>query len=233
MNVHEVRDNADYIGNTSFQMEVTSLRQSIERAMDKCEAEIDAIYDSGMQNSRSGKTRLAMLEDMLSCYGLLYNEDITSEDELDEVTWMFNKGSLRSKDEILEFCEVLGRKTPRIKNRKEVYAIDSEYRISSIMRLLPFITATTLGGLPFLLKSTTIDSGCIFCVVITIFAFVPCWLLFHGIELFLNTRLEYTIYKERTKRGEKYEPNKRLLLDAGIYAAALGIAVKKSKKNKL
>lgn len=230
MRTDELRDNAEYIGNTGFTMWVASLRQSIAKCIDKCEEEIDKLYDAGMADTRTGKEMIDLLEQMVECYEMLYNAEITTKERLAEVQWLFNNGSLRDTDEILEFCEALDRKAPRIRRRKEEQIISSEYRISSIMRLLPFIAASTIGGIPFLLKSETMDSACFLSPIVTAVVFIPCLLIFRGLGLALNTRLEYKIYKGRKERGEPYQMNPSLILDAAVYAASLGIAFKKSRK---
>lgn len=230
MDYNELNDNAGFIGNTNFSMKVNSLHAQMVKCIERCENEIDDLYDNGFATSKEGKAKVDMLEDMVSCYETLHAIKIITPQELAEVEWLFNKGELRSKEEIQTFCDAIERKFVKPKENKASRYRSLEDRVMGIMHILPFIVASSLGGIPFLLDSETIETAVFAAVIITILAYMPCFLIFRGIGLAIEVKVEDEVYKYSKKNNIEYKPSAKVLLDAAVYGVALGVSLKGRKR---
>ena len=228
MNTDELRDNANLYSDTAFEIKKQHLYAQIKKALERCESAIEDLELSGNNKTFEGKKEYSALKHLLKCYSNLFNSDIDTQKDYDEVEWMFNGGRLRTKEEINKLIEAKEQE----KYYNEIY-LPKKLALSKLQDDVSNLT--TWGGVALGLSIVgwfifwrdssgffvwNINDASATYSLLWIFTIPVGMLISKGIGLIIDAIIEAKLQKMAKKAGDKKHISTSLLADA----AMLGVA---------
>lgn len=228
--------NADF-NDGHFQVAYQALFSKIKKFMD---AQFNVVEELKADNynstSEAGLKRLTDAENLLHCYEELYNADPKTVEDLENISWLFNKGLLRSNEELAA------------RSKEKQYAIDSNpvvirsrtvaigarhadinstciWLILILSPIIPFIVAFIYADeceLTFMFYM-------LFCGLL-IFSLIIHGVIFGAIIVYSNKRHDDKVNAVYIKGGQKPPFPMDTVISCVSYALFIGSLFKKKRK---
>lgn len=220
---------------SNFSIRYTAFKNRLEKFIDAGEEKIRKMEIDGWNHSTAYKSRYAAFCRVVDCYIDLYNREPKNDAELDDIIWLFNDGSLRTRTELDAKQKELEQREYREKklNRKLWTIEDFSDSRRKMVRCLRIALALLLALGLWKLASSFWDGILIWPFLLALpVTWLGSYLLTGLITLAGDANDERDRYEAKTKAGSKYKPNAQSIVDAASYGAALLMAVSMKPKKR-
>lgn len=217
---------ANYIDG-HLKIKAQALFSSIKKFRDKEQEEIKAMEKSGKAVQNEYLEDYAKTYNLYKCYNELYNSKPSDETDLHEIAWLFNKGELRTAEEMEQHKKDL--EAERYYNSGFYNDVGFAYKevsiISNAYFLLPFILAPII---PFLIGMIDVNSSTKdfigFCLIFNftyIFSLLIHLYISWALALKNGWEFDKKIKEYYDKAHLKKPANKYLIADTAMFGASL------------